>query len=221
MVKFERFQGTPYALSGISADMHAGTRCELRPGMSVRRLVLAASALSLIVSGCGKTITLRGPITPSMAREVTRTASHKQVEITLAADPAPQGQNGLPSPDKRVGHELVTSKGTFAFREDANRQPNPLTTVPFQQVRSITITDRKKGAAMGALVGALAGFLLGVAFSTPISFGCKTVNNGPPVCESKDPSLTVAIGVALGTVALGAAMGAAKGDRTTYVFQDR
>lgn len=202
--------------------------------MNPRRLVLAATTLALLVAGCGKTITLRGPITPSMAEEVTRAASGKPVEVTLSADSASPGENGPPGPDKRKGRGLATNNGSFSFREDvyqqpnyavpddANREPAALITVPFNQARAIEIKDRKKGAAMGAVVGVIPGFLLGVMAGLMTSNErCSSTNFGPWTCESDAPSSTVTIGVAVASVALGALIGAARGDRTTYVFRDR
>lgn len=122
--------------------------------------------------------------------------------------------------DKTTRGPVLT--GTVAELDDKSflllESPHTVYRVSFEYARSISTTNRKKGATDGMLVGILVGGIAGAIFGAESRLGCDE-DYSPPRCPSAIAAAGPfgALGAFLGG-ALGAGVGAIIGHRLSFTF---
>lgn len=186
--------------------------------MTFHRATAAFAAASLIVGGaCSTTRVIERPdrLPPDkgivQAKSIVQSFGGKEVDVAVA-QPGPDQSS--PRTSVRTGRLGTYDGRSFFIFEDSQ----PPAGIRFEDTRSFSRIDRRKGAAYGFLGGAVLGGLFGAMAGASLStIGCDS--ESPPHCPSAlEPAVLVGMlgGLALG--ALGAGLGAAIGHRTTFTF---
>jgi hypothetical protein len=176
-----------------------------------------AAVFVLPASGCSTSRTMLRPdrLPPQQAmvqaRKLTEALAGTDVIVELVTsngDPTTKGP-------VRTGKVTAIDEKTFLLSEAPDRAYR----VPFEDTRSLSTINRKRGAADGMLVGVLLGGVAGAIFGAEASrLGCDA-DVYPPRCPSAaGTAVPVGVAGALLGGALGTGLGAIIGHRLSFTF---
>jgi hypothetical protein len=184
-----------------------------------RVAAVLAAVLALPAFGCSTSTAVLRPdqLLPEQATAQTRTLDNALAGNEVVVELVPR--NGDDATTERILTGRVTGLDEKSFLLSLSESPDTAYRVSFEDTRSLSTINRKKGARDGMLVGILLGGVAAAVFGAEASrIGCDQ-DVSPPRCPSAiDTALPAgAVGAFLGG-AVGAGVGAIIGHRLSFTF---